>query len=479
MRWFVYLLLLVAIAACGSGGASSRTGWDGRTSGAAARISFINPWFHLPNGNTDNIVVRLDGHDVGYCSRRDRDKVKVCTETHAIDPGWHVVSIIFDYRSDETLSLTQDHYQAEDRLLVGADEEIVYDLSQSNTDDQTKYITRTSGASGLSSCEKHLHAIAGAATCTAAEVQAIASRVRDAAKKCDDVDGEEAARTYAAFTQAKTTLFGITAERCFVPKDLKRLPLLISATHARDRWWPSGTLKTGSWGWARDVLPPPPDLRRVKPLTIGQELAQWRDAMPKLVERLTMLDDFIVAYTNQRKPQAAIDAALRGPFDLDPSTLAGHRLNLLLRGRQFARSGDDLPAYYDERLADFIARGAATSKLHCAIREETELVLGYLYADKRITQNEWAAVQAIVQRTPADERITSLCGFSAIDTYESHIPQLDRLRWLGTWDCGKARHPRLRGEAVRLLLSGRSTWVAPDLRKKVREELMACLGPGE
>ena len=479
MRSLLFFIVVFAIAACGRSGASSRTGWDGRANGADSRISFVNPWFHLPKGKTHSIGISIDGKAVGHCHHDDRDKQKACVENHVIDPGWHVVSLNLNYRSDETLSLTQDYYHAEDRLLVGADEDIVYDLSQSNTEDQKKYVTRTNVAEGLSSCEKHLHAIAGAPTCTASEVRAIASRVTDAARKCDDLSNDEETRYARAFAQAATTLLGIAAERCLVPKDVKHLPRLLTATHAGERWWPSGTLKTGSWGWARDVLPPPPSARTPKLLTLGQQLGQMRDNLPKLVERLEMLEDFIVAYTNDRKPQAAIDAALRGPFDLDPATLAGHRLNLLLRGPLFARSSDDLPGYYDDRLADFIARGAVSSKLHCAVREETPLVLGYLYADKKLTKNEWAAVQALVQRTPADEHLVEACKHVVVENIAGEIPQADRLRWLATWDCGQTRHPRLRAEAVRFYLSSRTTEVAPDLRKKIRDELIACVGPDE
>ena len=86
----------------------------------------------------------------------------------------------------------------------------------------------------------------------------------------------------------------------------------------------------------------------------------------------------------------------------------------------------------------------------------------------------------MVSRTPADERINSACVKAVDVRLRSEVSSLDRLRWMVAFDCSERRHPRLRAEAVRRLLTGREDKrVDPRQRQQVRKESIRCLGADE
>jgi hypothetical protein len=136
---------------------------------------------------------------------------------------------------------------------------------------------------------------------------------------------------------------------------------------------------------------------------------------------------------------------------------------------------------YDPRLAAWLAEQAKrdTTK-HCAKGDEARQLVDYWTRDETLTAAEWSAIQAMVSRTPADERIDTVCARAVDVGLRSEVSALDRLRWMTRFDCSDRRHPRLRAEAVRGLLTGAGDKaVSPLQRATVRKEFLRCLGPDE
>lgn len=442
---------------------------DLRYASLEGHISFTKPWFDTPKGPTAHIGIRVDGASIGRCDKDVRDTRTVCVE-HELSPGWHVINIDFSYAGGSA----RDYVHAEDRLLVGAKEEIAFDLSKSATSDQSKYVTRTTKSNELVPCEKELHALAGARSCTTAELSKVLSEVGRAAEACAAAAPEEEARARGALSFVFDNLFMLGADHCFKSSELLRVPRVVKATAGDPRWWPAGTLKHGSWGWAHDVLPPGYEQSAG---SVKARLDVAKTALPVVITRLGVVEDFMTAYVSEKKPQQAIDKALRDPFDLDPRKPNGHRLHILLHGPDFARAGDIKTPFYDEKFAEYVAKSIHDGPIHCGQNAEASLATGYLYADKKITKAEWASVQQLVKRTPPDASVAGACANVVVDTITRDVPQIERLRWLTAWDCGAARGPKLRGAAARAYLSSSNTEVRARLRKLVRAEFAACLGP--
>jgi hypothetical protein len=239
--------------------------------------------------------------------------------------------------------------------------------------------------------------------------------------------------------------------------------------------WPRGTLDEGSWWWARDPRPTEEADNRwtaqsAEAPSIAKQLATLEDQVEVARERFTMVEEVIDGYLAKARPAAAIDRALRAKFTFDVDTVDGHRLWLV--------TNPYWDEAYDDRLAQWLAEQAKRdASKHCALDDEAQQLVSYWTQDERLTAAEWSAVQAMLSRTPADERIASACTRAIDVRLRSDVPALDRLRWLAGLDCSSRRHPRLRAEAVRNFLSGSDhPFIDPRHRATLRKEFVACVG---
>jgi hypothetical protein len=465
--------MVAIVAAClGCRGDAARAPEEAHVT--RSRIRFVHPWFELPDGRSEQVGVRLDGHGVGSCWRGDRDKTEVCTET-LVEPGPHVVEVIVNHRDNETLRISAStYYRSENRIHVGVGEDVAFDLSKVETAEGDALVSRRSLNRVAGACLRQLDALASAATCTAAELSTVRAAVGRARTACRSVSTrtEDDARTL--FHLAHDNVHRLPLERCMTPSQMKGLPGMIHARAVRDAW-PRGTLEIGSWWWAREALEPPEDTwatgraRR----TVAQQLGDLHDRLPAVQARLGMLEELIAGYASKSRPAAAIDRALTEPFSLDPSTLHGHRLWHLVN-RYWTEA-------YDPRLAAWLASAAARDQTKsCALQDEAEVLVSYWMRDETLTAAEWTAVQAMIGRTPPDERIASACVRAVDVRLRSDVPALDRLGWLTRYDCSDRRHPRLRAEAVRRLVTGSpDKTVDPAHRRRVRADNLRCLGGDE
>ena len=468
------------MTACEDAPAPARSAADLRYAGLEGRISFTNPWFDSPSGQTAHVNLGVDGQTVGRCDRDARDDRTVCAE-HSVAPGWHVLSMDFSYAGGDPTKTGPDHLHNEERLLVAADEQVMFDLSKVATGDRTKYVERKKTEDRGSACEVELRALAAAPTCTSAELAKVIPQLASAESTCASLSSAEEVRAGGTVSYAFDNMFAMKADRCFTTIAMGRIPRILTATSGDERWWPKGTLRLGSWGWAHDVMPPGlDDVDRSRAGATKTKMELARGALGKLIERLTVVEDFTSAYEVSKKPQAAVDKALHESFELDPRTPAGHRMHLLLHGPDFARARGEGPGYYDEGFAAFVARSIPrATTLSCAEGQQAPIVLGYLCADKKLTREEWSAIQGLVQRTPSDAKLASACKDVVTEALTSDISASDRLRWLAAWDCAPGRSPAVRGDAIRASLSPSSTKVPADVRTRARIEFAACIGKDE
>jgi hypothetical protein len=467
----VSLASWLVLTACSPRGAEAVRQAEGIT--AESRIQFVDPWFRLaPGKKTSSIAISIDGRAVGRCSMRDPSQEEVCTEA-IVEPGSHTIRFVMDYLDEETLSIFhQDYFHTELRLTVGAAQDIRVVLSRMEADDESEYVVRRKAKGALPRCVKQIFEAASAATCSADELEAMRSEVSKAVRVCGSIDERHVWQADAALADLERNLAGLELERCVPHTQLGRVPHMVAAQQAHWSWWPKGTVEVGSWRWARAVTPVRSqwERRREPKPTVRDRLRMLEQQLPTMIERVGMLDEVLAGYLVGRRPDAAMQSALQAEYDLDPRTVQGHRLHLLMA------SGLERAEWLDGRLAAFLTtRLTADREAHCANVGAARAV-AYLVRDEHLSADEWRAVQAMASRTPADQRIDDACRSTLRGDLRSDVPLLERLRWFSEFDCSSARHMALRAEAVRAFVTDSGNRVDTATRKRVHEEFIACLG---
>ena len=367
------LLALGALAACRGRGSDA----PAEEHTTRSRIRFVNPWFELPDGRTEQVVVRIDGRGIGDCWRKDRDTERVCTETF-VEPGPHVVRLVINYRDSQTLRISASkYYSSDNRIDVGVGEDIAFDLSGIEDREGDELLSRRSVNRTSNACLKRLDQLAAAPTCTTGDLDEMERRLGRARSACRGVPGRYEMQAQTLVYTVESNVRGLPMERCFVGNELRKLPGMIAEDRAGG--WPRGTLETGSWWWARDPRPPSEEEwsgdGRGSDLSVAQRLGQLDEQLPEIQRRLAMVEDLMDGYFAKARPAAAIDRALEDEFSLDPTTLAGHRLWHLT-----SRYWDEA---YDPRLAAWLADQAKrdTSK-NCSVGDEAQQLVSYWTAGR-------------------------------------------------------------------------------------------------
>jgi hypothetical protein len=471
VRLLVGLLLAAAVFACKSRGNADEPIAAHST---ASRIRFVDPWFQLaPGKKTASISISIDGRSVGRCSMRDPKQEAICTEA-IVEPGSHAIRLVMDYLDEETLrTLHQDYFHAETKIVVAAAEDIDFVLSGMEAEDERSYVRRRSVRRAMPRCLDRLFEAASAPTCSASELETARGLVSKAAQACASIDKRHAWQAESALGDVERNLLQLDLDRCLTEPERRRVPTIISAEQAHWSWWPKGTVEVGSWRWSRSVLPERSEWeQRHAPVpTLRERLRALERHLPTMIERVRMLDELLDDAMTGSPPSVAIDRALESRYDLDPRTVEGHRLHLLMV------MGQDRDRAHDPRLAAFVgAHLRADERAHCADTSVARAV-AYLLQDGHLSLEEWQAVQAVVGRTPADAAIDDACRRTLDAKLRSDVPILERLRWFTAFDCSPRRHTALRAKAVRRWVAHRSSSIDAEIRARVQDEFIACLGP--
>lgn len=430
-----------------------------------ALLTVVNPWFEMPAGKVVYVGIGVDGRSVGECDAKSRDKSDVCLRDIELEPGTHNLRINLTVKDKNTLAPLWFH--GSETFSVGAGEKWTFDVAKSTQEGalQAQYLTRQgqTNAGATDPCAQALEKLSAAPTCRAAELERSGDSIAAAARACAgsayrNLDRQPRIRELLGL--ARANFYDLDIEKCYSGEQLREFPGMLKERYADDGAWPKGTLEDGSWYWAQDVLPKEIDNDDAPAL-----LEAMRERLPASLERRLLLDEIIQAYLH-KDASALIAQSKQHAWSLDPRTLPGHRNYYLIAAQS---------RFYDARFSDAIAEKVALDAgLDCALYEETELLMRYFLRDEIVSSAEWKAVQRMIERTAADQRL-GRCDHIADPKYKSPVPALERLRWLGRYDCSADRHPTLRGDSFEVYMRDGFYGMDTAAQATLRKEFADCL----
>ncbi len=436
---------------------------DADEDAASATLTIINPPSEISGVAIKRVTVSLDQSPFGGCDLGSAKARAVCVKPREIDPGPHVIEIIFD-------PLTSRFFKGSLSFTAGARGPWVLDLAKmAGGAPDSEALSVTAKLAPVEGCAPALERIAALPSCTAAGLEAVVRAFGEAASQCRRRDVSLAdAQVGEALVNSLVVHFFLDIEQCYSADQLKKLPHRITGRYIpTDTWppvWPPYSITLPSWRWAREVLP---EIRR-RDRDAAAILDKTLKVMPQMFTRFEVVDGVIDAYL-KGDPGPVLRAAEQH-WSLDPATSEGHRTLLILTDPEF---------FFERRYDEFAAgKAAADPALACGASEwQTIHLIDYFTAKQEISPAAWQAVSAMMGREPPDGDYTP-CRPAFDPQTKSTVSVEERLRRLVALDCSEKRPPGKRGEWLKQILSRDSDRMAGvdfDLRHQLKDEFAGCL----
>jgi uncharacterized protein YjbI with pentapeptide repeats len=447
---------------------------------SAATVTLVNPIAELNGVKIESISATLDGDGFGGCDAERRQLFSTCVKAQEIHSGPHVLEVVLNSGRNANLASFVVKFTA------GLTGKWVFDIKGSTATNarESDYFHESAGSVPAEGCLASLARVSRISSCTLAGMDALAPALSEAAAACKGAvvedDGVE-----RALTEIGENLFSVRVSQCYAPAELEKLPkrLFVSGLEEYERGsgeyagWPADTLTDSSWAWARDVVPELPPTPKV-----ATALEKFQNALPELAKRFAVVEGIATGYlTGDTGP--VLKAAEQQGWSLDPTTPEGQRNFLLL---------SDPERFADQAYGDFVAaKVAADGQLDCdRTLWQSELLVGYLTAGRKLSPTGWKAALAMAERTPGDGEF-DFCAWAFSPLVESPIAVDERVHRFFELDCSTKRLSELRGSALKNVLNQSYVHgthllpagnvedtefdLGPDLREKVEKDFASCL----
>jgi uncharacterized protein YjbI with pentapeptide repeats len=193
-------------------------------------------------------VATLDGADFGQCNADRRQPGNICIKAKEIHSGPHVLELLLD-------PLSSSYFTSVVKFTAGMTGDWVFDLKAVALSDakDSDYFAVHERLAAIDGCDRALARVTALSSCSLDSVGALAPALVRAAAACSATAKNDAAVN--ALAEIVDDHFGLTAGQCCAKAERKTLPGRLVDNFVEDGIWPENTLTTGSWAWARDVLP--------------------------------------------------------------------------------------------------------------------------------------------------------------------------------------------------------------------------------
>jgi hypothetical protein len=163
-----------------------------------------------------------------------------------------------------------------------------------------------------------------------------------------------------------------------------------------------------------------------------------------------------------------LERAADAPWSIDPRTPEGHRNYVIVRSELAGKGESAAQRAYLVFAATQVARDTS---VHCDKRQLTLPIVRLFLRDKKLSQQEWQTIKAMVTRTPPTGQLRDCLGAFKVGL-ESDVPIEERARWLADLDCSTSkRHKARLGRGLRSAMYG----LDRELRDALERDHGACL----
>ncbi len=434
------------------------------------QIELIHPYFKIQGKSVQSVQFSLDSDWTDKrCSAEDRNgEQQRCLQPFTIDPGPHILSVVFCEKLDCSKSGAAWH--AELRFNVGLRESVTIDLKalaeEEDPEKSPKVIQRRHRKKPkISACGSALESTFHINTCNSKGAGEFASALKKIAKTCEkDWKGV----TDRLFEFATWQFAWLSPSRCYKSDEIQKLPEFL-IERVGSGFWPSGTIEGGqsSWSWARGTYSYDASerLRGAKlRARVFKDLSLW-------TERQKVVDQLIGAVLDPEKQlKPLVDDAAANRSEMNPALPAGHRIFAL------SHLASSVPRIGNDKSVKLLLAKSVQSQdaIHCGLRPEASQIIRAMIKDQDISRTDWDAIKLLITRTPKD-RSMSDCGSAIHQQITQGVALEERARFFAQADCHALRDQSVRGKTISMLVQSDSAALPSRLRIKLMKEFPDCI----